>query len=635
MCGIAGYFSWTGRPLPAGRIESMTQTLNHRGPDDRGVMQRGGVALGHARLSIIDLSRSGHQPMSNEDDKIWLTFNGEIYNYEQLRQELKIKGHVFKSDTDTEVIIHQYEEDGDSCVEKLNGMFSFSIFDERQDRLLLARDRAGEKPLFYYIGDDFIVYGSEIKALLEAKVFEAKIDSQALRTCLAYNAMAAPQSIISGIKQLLPGQSLSVEKGKIEISRYWDLKDTLKRKKEERSDKDWLAEFSERFDESVRIRMRSDAPYGAFLSGGLDSSAVVMAMTRANKDRPKTYAFGFREESFDEVPYANTVAQCFNSIHKNIYADSMDLPALVEKCIWHGEEYTPNPCFIPVYLLCKGASSDVKMVLSGDGADELFGGYETHQASLFARHYQRCPSRVRAAMRYMAALLPPSEGKVPLETKLKRFTYGAESGFPDCHSLWRYIFRPDEISSVLSRELKCLDDGYSPTQLYRNALAIEDGLSPLDQILYGDFSYYMPNDALVKLDRMGMANSIEIRSPFLDHSLVEFAFGMPTHLKINKFITKKYSIRKYLRGHVPDEIIDRKKAGFNVPVDQWLRKELREYMTDTLQSDTIIRNGIFAPRTVARLIQEHLKGEANNGLQLWNLMCFTKWQEMFSIYKVA
>lgn len=630
MCGIAGYFSWTGKPLEEGGIERMTASLNHRGPDDLGILKEGGVALGHARLSIIDLSDDGHQPMCNETGDIWLIFNGEIYNYEPLRRALIEKGHVFSSQTDSEVILHQYEEDGDACLEKFNGMFAFVLWDKRRNRILLARDRAGEKPLFYYFGDDFIVFGSEVKALLASKRVAPKIDIGSLGTCLVYNAMAAPETVVKNVRQLMPGEAMVCERGSRKTWRFWDLRDSLKTGQQpHRTDDDWFSEFSDRFDEAVRLRMRSDAPYGAFLSGGLDSSAVVKAMARANTNQPRTYAFGFKEGDFDEVPYASDVAARFGAAHQNIYAENVDLPALIDKCVWHGEEYTPNPCFIPVYLLCEGAGKDVKMILSGDGADELFGGYETHQASLMAKYYRRLPLPLRRSAQSLVNRLPASDAKVPLETKLKRFAYGTEYNSPDYHAIWRYIFRPDEVSSVLSKGVREEVANRNLTHTYREALAAADGAGELEQLLYADFVYYMPNDALVKLDRMGMANSVEIRSPFLDHTLVEFAFSMPSHLKLKRLMTKKVTVRNYLRDDLPAKLINRKKAGFNVPVDSWLRHELCDFMTDTLSPSTLGGQGIFDPDAVQSLVSEHLRGDDNHGLKIWNVLCVTRWYDMF------
>jgi asparagine synthase (glutamine-hydrolysing) len=630
MCGIAGYYSWTGIPLESGRIEAMTSTLRHRGPDDYGTYEVGGVSLGHTRLSIIDLSPAGRQPMANEHNDIWLVFNGEIYNFELLREDLIKKGHLFCSDTDSEVIIHQYEEDGERCVERLNGMFAFALWDRKNRKLFLARDRAGQKPLFYFVGQDFIIFGSEIKALLASGLIRPELNFEALQICMFYNAMAAPHTILKGVVQLEPGHCIACAQSSPRVRRFWDLKRLIGHgTRPQRKEGDWLEEFVWHFNRAVTMRMRSDAPFGAFLSGGLDSSAVIKAMVEVREEPVRTFAFGFRERSYDETGFAEEVASIFGTHHESIYSSEAELSDLVETVVYHGEEYTPNPCFIPVYLLSRGASRHVKMVLSGDGGDELLAGYETYQASYLARAYRRLPEGIRKGTRTLINQIPNSDGKVPLENKLKRFVYGAEQKGKHCHAVWRYIFSLEDLRQILRGSCRKLVEGYDPTAIYRSHLEDTESFSFLKSLLYSDFSYYLPNDALVKMDRMGMANALEIRNPFLDHELVEFAFQMPDHLRLRYFLVKKYILKKYLNGSIPRSLIYRKKAGFNVPVDAWLRGPLRTYMTDLLGSDRVRKSGIFEPSAVERLIRTHLTGQANHGLELWNLLCFSVWHGLF------
>jgi asparagine synthase (glutamine-hydrolysing) len=631
MCGICGYYSWSGRPLDQGRIEAMTASLRHRGPDDSGVHVQGGVALGHARLSIIDLSPAGHQPMCNEDGTIWLVYNGEIYNYPDLRAELVAKGHVFRSETDSEVIIHLYEELGPACARRFNGMFAFAIWDQRARRLLLARDRAGQKPLFYCRGKDFLVFGSEIKALLASGLIEPRVCPEAVQIALLYNAMAAPLTGFEGVFQLMPATWMAQEGGKEMTERYWHLPDILAENEPglPRSEGEWLEAFRERFEQSVRMRMRSDAPYGAFLSGGLDSTAVVRAMA-ASMPRPvRTFAFGFEQSTFDETSFAMQAAEAFGTSHVNVSASEAELPELLYSVVRHGEEYTPNPCFIPVYLLCRGASGEVKMILSGDGGDEILAGYETYQATMLAQVYGVLPLSLRRLLARAASRIPRQDGKVPLGEKLQRFAYGALAAGKECHAYWRFIFPVEEIGKILAEPCRSAVKGRDPAGIYKGLLGEAGKFSFLGSLLYSDFSYYMPNDALVKMDRMGMAHGVEIRNPFLDYRLVELCFRMPDSLKLRWFVDKKHALKRYLSYCMPREFLQRKKAGFNVPVDAWLRHQLKEVLCDVLRPSRVSQIGFFNADAVTALLRDHLDKRANNGLKLWNVLCFHIWHEMF------
>ena len=632
MCGITGYFSWSGRPIPPGRIESMTRTLDHRGPDDRGIYEDSGIALGHTRLSIIDLTAAGPQPMSNEDGTIQLVFNGEIYNFESLRDALEKKGHVFKSRTDSEVVIHQYEEDGVHCLEKFNGMFAFALWDSRRRRLFLARDRAGEKPLFYYVGADFIVFGSEIKAVLASKLAAPEISAEGLRMGLFYSGLIAPHTIVKDVNQIPPAHYLVCgANGAEKAVRYWNLLEILRKPRAvPATDGEWIDGLEGHLNHSVKLRMRSDAAYGAYLSGGIDSTAVVRAMSAQLPTPIKTFSFGFEEDSFDESVHASQVAKIYGTDHKNIFATTTELPSLVEKIVRHSEEYTPNPSFLSGFLLSRGATKDVKMVLSGSGADELLAGYETYQASILARIYRRFPKFLRRTLSCVVNGLPVSEKKIPLEAKLKRFVYGAEYPAPHPHVLWRHVFTAEEISELVMPDAAAGTEGYDPTALYRRHVEDASERGFLDALLYADFSCFLSSDSLVREDRMAMANGVEVRAPFLDHELVEFLFRMPGHLKLRRFTTKKYALKKILEPELPGNLLHRKKAGFNVPIDPWLRGCLREILLDTLTDQRIRGQSLFRPPVVKRMIDEHMAGNANHGWKLWNLLCLSIWQDLFS-----
>lgn len=630
MCGIAGYYSWTGRPLEPGKIFAMTQALNHRGPDDFGHFEDPGISLGHTRLSIIDLSPAGHQPMTNEDDSLVLIFNGEIYNFETLRSDLQKKGHHFRSDSDSEVILHQYEEDGDQCLEKFNGMFAFALWDKKRRRLFLARDRIGKKPLFYFMGPDFIIFASEIKSILASERVVPELCPEALETSMVYNAMAAPMTLFKDIHQLLPGHYLIADQDTFDLQRYWDLRSVLDGSTSPiRSENEWLDEFREKFDRSVALRMRSDAPYGAFLSGGLDSTAIVKSMTEQNDDPVRTFSFGFDEASFDESESAKEISRIFGTKHKTVFAETENLTQLIETAVYHGEEFTPNPCFIPVYLLCKEAAKEVKMVLSGDGADEILAGYETYQATYAAQYYRQLPGLIKEPISLFINRLSVSDKKVPMENKLKRFIYGSNLPGKECHALWRYIFTPEKARETLDLNIRNQLAGYDPTQIYKQCLKEGEKFSFLNNLLYADLSYYLTNDAILKMDRMGMANGLEIRTPFLDYELVEFLFSMPDELKLKRFFNKKYLLKQYLRKSIPDRLIYQQKAGFNVPIDAWLRGPLREYMLDSLNTAALKNLHAFDEIIVAQMIKDHLSGRKNLGLELWNILSFSVWNSLF------
>jgi asparagine synthase (glutamine-hydrolysing) len=630
MCGITGYFSGKGIPFEPGKIMEMTHALSHRGPDDFGYFENSGIALGHTRLSIIDLSLAGHQPMTNEDNSLVLIFNGEIYNFEELRSDLKKKGHYFRSNSDSEVILHQYEEDGEECLQKFNGMFAFALWDKNKRSLLLARDRIGKKPLFYFMGSGFIIFGSEIKSLLASDLVVPELCHEALETSMVYNAMAAPMTLFKGIHQLLPGHYLIAGRETSHIRKYWDLRSAVEISPSTlKNEGQWLEAFREKFNRSVALRMRSDAPYGAFLSSGLDSTAIVKAMTEKSEDPVRTFSFGFNDDSFDESTAAKEISKIFGTTHKTVYAEAQNLPQLLETSLYFGEEFTPNPCFIPVYLLCREAAKEVKMVLSGDGADEILAGYETYQATYAAQFYKKLPRLIKEPVSWFINRLSVSNKKVPIENKLKRFVYGSNLPGKECHALWRYIFTPEKARATLVPKIQDLLSGYDPTHTYKQCIKDGESFSFLSNLLYADLSYYLTNDAILKMDRMGMANGLEVRTPFLDHELVEFLFSMPDSLKLKRFFNKKYLLKQYLRKRVPNRLIYQKKAGFNVPVDAWLRGPLREKMLDNLNITSVKSLNIFSASIVTQMVQDHLSGRKNLGLELWNILSFSVWHNLF------
>jgi asparagine synthase (glutamine-hydrolysing) len=627
MCGIAGALHFNQASVEVERIQSMTNILTHRGPDDEGVHVFGPVGLGHRRLSIIDLSPAGKQPMTNEDKTLWVTFNGEIYNFVEMRQQLVKKGHRFQSATDTEVVLHAYEEWGIESLKRLNGMFAFGLWDGGKQRLWLARDRLGVKPLFYCHLPQCLLFGSEIKALLTDPRVDRTIDYEALAYYLALNYTPAPFTLFARIRQLLPGHYLMVDPtGQVQDVKYWEL---VYREEEDRGERAYTEEFSALLEDSVRLRLVSDVPFGVFLSGGVDSSCVAYWMSRHLNGPVKTFSIGFGEPSFDELTYARKVARSIGADHYE-HIVTADAAAILPKLVWYAEEPTADSSMVAVYYLAQETHPHVKMVLSGDGADEILAGYETYQAYYVHRLYRFLPAWLRQkVIRPLVNLLPMSDSKVSWDFKLRRFVAGAEFSPEDAHATWRMIFdgetRRRLISPVLDRPGAAAD----VFSLYRAAFAQTNARQPLNRMLYVDTRFYLPNDMLVKVDRMTMAHGLEAREPFLDYRLVEFLAGVPPRFKLKHFLHKKYLLKASMKGKLPDSVLWRKKQGFNVPNARWMKNDLKPFVMDHLSPTRIRETGFLDSRPVDDLLNDHFANKADNSHQIWCLLTLVLWWQQF------
>ena len=615
MCGIAGIVAQRDQPVLAEELHAMCAALVSRGPDDEGafVGHRAGLAM--RRLSIIDLE-TGHQPVSNEDGSIWVVLNGEIYNYRQLRNELERRGHQFATSTDTEVIVHLYEERGDDCVHALRGMFAFAIWDERRQRLMLARDRIGIKPLYYGTVAGRFIFASELKAVLQLPEVERRLNWQAVAHLLAYATTPSNESIVEGIRKLEPGHRLWLEPDKEPVvERYWELRFLPD---PQRSEEDTIEELRAKFRESVRYHLVSDVPVGAFLSGGIDSSAVVASMAMMATGRIKTFSIGFREQEFNELPYARLVAKRFGTDHHELVLEP-DILDLLDHFAWDLDEPFGDASAIPTYMVSRLASQQVKVVLSGDGGDELFGGYDSYVTEGRDRWARFLPATIRTLLAGVSGLLPEdARGKQFLEYLSK----------PDGE---RYLFANTLFRSGHQRELLTGEarEQVAAAQPERPRLDRFLGWKGhwLSALQDHDFRYYLPLDILTKVDRMSMAHSLEARVPLLDHSFVEFAATIPADWKWHQGRTKHIFI-KSLRGLLPDEILDRSKKGFGVPLNRWFRGPLRPLVRELLLSDSCRKRGIFNEAYLNRLITRQEQGRSLD-FHMWTLMSFELWCRTF------
>jgi asparagine synthase (glutamine-hydrolysing) len=628
MCGIAGVLSLRGKTPALDEVTRMTRVIAHRGPDGEEFHRSGPVALGHRRLAIIDLSPAGSQPMTNEDGTLWITYNGEIYNFESIRRELEERGHRFRSATDTEVVLHAYEEWGVECLRRFNGMFAFGLWDERRQRLWLVRDRIGIKPLFYARLADRFLFGSELKAVAAHPEFDRRLDLEALSYYLALNYTPAPYTLFAQARQLLPGHYLLVDAaGNVETKEYWDLSyDESRHPGEARC----LAELDEQLHEAVRLRLVSDVPFGAFLSGGVDSSSVAYWMAREMDVPLKTFSIGFGEPSYDEVEYAREVAQRLETEHYERIVTA-DAATILPKVVWHAEEPTADSSMLAVYYLAQMAREHVTMTLSGDGADDILAGYETYQAYYLHRLLRAVPTWLRrGVLTPLVSVLPVSDSKVSWDFKLRRFIAGADYSPEDAHAVWRMIFDADQRERLLSPNAGAKGNDADAIALYRGYFGKTNARDPLNRMLYVDTRFYLPNDMLVKIDRMTMAHGLETRVPFLDHHLVEFVATLPSSLKLRRYLQKKYLLKKTMRSRLPERVLRRKKQGFNVPKVRWIKGELKSFVRDHLSPLKVRNTGLLDERVVTALLDDHFEERADNSHQIWCLLTLVIWLEQFT-----
>jgi asparagine synthase (glutamine-hydrolysing) len=625
MCGIAGKLSLRpDTPVQPETIVRMCRTLWHRGPDDEGIYVDGSFGMGMRRLSIIDLS-TGKQPISNEDGSIWTVFNGEIYNFLELRLFLRQKGHQFSTNTDTEVIVHLYEEYQEDFVKHLVGMFAIAVWDTRQRKLILARDRLGIKPLYYSVEPDRLLFGSEIKALLQDGV-SREIDLQALHDYLSLNYVPGPRTIFAHIRKLPPGHLLTCTRGGMNIARYWELTypETAENGKG-RTEESYCEELDELLKTIVKQHLISDVPLGVFLSGGVDSSSLVALMHEVVHQPVQTFSIGFVEQSYNELDQARLVAQAFHTQHHELVVQPQITDFLLEMTRYCDEPFADSSA-IPVYYVSKLARERVKVALSGEGGDEVFAGYETYAAYKIATAYKYLP-RILAAKVIPAVIrrLPVSHSKVSLDYKAKRFVEGALLSPVEGHYWWKVIFTEEAKAELYANGKNGHAD---PLRLYRQAYEQCSAAEVLTKLQHIDVKIYLPDDILVKADRMSMANSLEARVPFLDHRLVEFASSLPPHLKLRS-LAKKYILKRTMSRYLPPQILKGKKLGFNVPIPIWLRRELRDFVHDVLSAQRVKNAGFFRPAAVSALIRDHEEMRKDYSRNIWSLLIFGLWYDEY------
>ncbi len=624
MCGIAGFYEFEGRrSIERETLESMLSALYHRGPDDAGMFLEGRVALGMRRLSIIDLA-GGKQPISNEDGTLTIVFNGEIYNYRELQERLRAHGHVIATSSDTEVIVHLYEELGEDCVKELRGMFTFAIWDSNRRCLFIARDRLGIKPLYYTEHHGSLIFGSEIKAILQHPEVQASLDVDALGDFLSLKYVPAPATMFRAIRALPPAHTLTCDRNGIRIAQYWQLS-FADSQPGHKTEEEFAEELEALLRESVRLHLVSDVPFGAFLSGGLDSSTIVALMQQMMNTPVKTFSVGFEgggSEKFSELPYARLVAERFGTDHHEVYVRPDDLMNLAEKVVWHMDQPIADNACIANYMVSELASRHVKMVLAGEGGDELFAGYARYPGEQLASCFQFIPGSIKSRALGMLQKLPGlRRPKVALFALCQ----------PDELSRlinWFPLFNRSMKSSLLSSELlRQLSDPYSE-QPFRQRLAETDATHWLNRMLFVDTTLWLPDDLLARGDKTSMAASIEARVPLLDHKLVEFAATLPPQMKLKR-LTRKFLLRKVAKRWLPAEIINRKKQGFPMPFSLWFRKEARSYVRDLLSTETVKRRQLFNPACVETLLDQHESGVADHGALIWGLLAVELWHRIF------
>lgn len=620
MCGICGIVSLQpGSVADRSILRGMNQTIHHRGPDDDGYYQDTQASLAMRRLSIIDL-HTGQQPISNETGDIWVVYNGEIYNFQSIRAELQERGHIFKTQTDTEIIVHAYEEYGDECLKRFNGMFALALWDARRCRLLIARDHLGIKPLYYWVGRDKLVFGSELKALIVHPDVPRQINLTAVDLFLSLEYIPSPLTIYQDVFKLLPGHLLVMEHGELRLSQFWDVP-----RQPVGGNEDECAEtLAGLVRDAVRIRMISDVPLGAFLSGGIDSSAVVGYMSQVSSQPVKTFSIGFEDDTYNELAYADAVAKHFHTDH-HFEVLKPDIAALAEQLVQHHDEPFADTSIFPTYLVSKLARQHVKVALSGDGGDELFAGYDTYIAEQMNAYYGILPGMVRRnVIPAFANLLPPQPAKKGMINKVKRMVEGGALDPTLQHTRWMIFMNEREKNDLYGSDLKkVLQDG-STAGFFGEYFQKAASFDALAQQQYVDTKTYLPDDILTKVDRMSMAVSLEARVPLLDPRIAEFGLNLPPKMKLNGSRTK-IIFRKAVRRLVPDLVLEKPKQGFSIPMKHWLGSSLKPMMQDLLSNDTVHRRGYFKPETVSTWMREHLEGRVNHSHRLWALMVLELW----------
>ncbi len=626
MCGIVGIVRKENHRVDESLLARMCEAIRHRGPDEDGFYLKDSTGLAMRRLAIIDL-KGGQQPIRNTDGTAWIVFNGEIYNYRELRAELEKLGHRFYTDCDTEVIIQAYDRYGAECPKYLRGMFAFAIWDERREELLLARDRVGKKPLLYARLPNQLVFGSEFSALLLHPDISREIDRDALHYYLSFMCVPAPLTAYKSIRKLEPGHTLTYRPrdGSVKTERYWqpDFSQKLDISEEEAGER-----AVEILREAVRVRLMSEVPLGAFLSGGIYSSAVVALMSEQSSEPVKTFSIGFEEQDFSELHHARRVAHHVGADHHEfiVRPDAMEvLPTLVEH---YGEPYADSSA-IPTYYVARETRRHVTVALNGDGGDECFAGYERYAAMRLAERYHRVPGALRQSVigRAVEMLPAPANNRTRLG-RVKRFMRAAALPKVERYLRWTSVFDRDAQSDLYSADFRQETARLDAASFLTPWFARANGAGIVDATLLADTMTYLPNDLLVKVDIASMAVSLEARSPFLDHHVIEFAASLPEKYKL-RGLTTKYLLKRVLKQLLPAENLERRKMGFGVPIGHWFRNQMQGFLRETLLSEKASRRGLFEQATVKRLVEQHTRRERNHEHQLWTLLMLELWFQRF------
>jgi asparagine synthase (glutamine-hydrolysing) len=623
MCGISGRVNYrTGAPVDARIVAGMCDRLQHRGPDGSGVWSDGAVGFGHRRLAVIDTSSAGRQPLQTPDGRFTITFNGEIYNFQDVRQQLEREGVRFATRTDTEVILHAYARYGVDCLARLRGMFAFAIWDARERTLFAARDRAGQKPFYYREDADGLAFASEPKAFLAESSFVPEVDVQAIWQYLSFQYVPSPASAFRGLRRLPPGHFLIIERGRLRIERYWALRYGPKLRL---SETEAVERVRADLAEATRIMLVSDVPLGAFLSGGIDSSLVVALMSEAGAGRVKTFSIGFEDAAYDETAYARRVASRFGTDHHEAIVQ-LDARAMLPKLVWQYNEPYADSSAIPTLYLSEMTRRHVTVALNGDAGDESFAGYERYAAFLMAAQTDRLPRPARRALAACTGRLPPGRGRT-LWNRAWRFLTAAADPGARRYARWNFHFDDDQKRSICTPEFVARAGRVDAAARFEALFADLPDAAPLDVLLHADVESYLPDDLLVKVDIATMAYGLEARSPLLDHVVMERAARLPVDLKLRRS-EKKYLLKRIARGLLPDEVIDRPKMGFGVPLDRWLRGPLRDMVHEVVLGTRMRQRGYFRMDEVERLVRHHEAGH-NAQYQIWNLLVLELWHQTF------
>lgn len=623
MCGISGILKFDGSSPGRDAIRAMADALVHRGPDDDGFYLSKGLAFGFRRLSIIDLS-TGSQPIHNEDKTVWVMLNGEIYDFQKIRAVLEGRGHSFHTRSDTEIIVHLYEEYGETFLEHLNGMFSLALWDDKKETLILARDRMGKKPLYYCQTGTTLLFASEIKSLLRHPDCPRNLDPLSLAKYLHFGYIPAPSTIYAGVKKLRPAEYLVYRQGKLSAASYWDMP------RDERSGLSFEGakrELSELLQASVRTRLVSDVPLGIFLSGGIDSATVAAMAASSSSSRVKTFTISFSEKDYDESADARLVARHLDTEHHEESFSPETLLGLLPVMADILDEPLADPSILPTYLLSRFTRGSVTVALGGDGGDEIFGGYPTYYAHRLYERYRRLPGFVRAGIRAAVERLPVSTKYFSFDFKAKRFIRGDGFALSERHARWMSAFLPEEIGPLFTPGFAAsvnMDGLYEELNGYAGATVPD----PLKKAMYLDAKMYLQDDVLVKVDRASMAVSLEVRAPFLDREVVEFASTLPASWKLNGK-TSKYILRETVKKLLPPEVLKKKKQGFALPLSRWFRRELTPLLDKYLDAGRLEKEGIFRPDQIGRLVSGHRNGRQENSKMLWALLVFEMWKERY------